>query len=54
MLLAVMALVACEPQKEDPEVTISIEPVTATMKVGDITTLEVKGATANIEWVSSN
>ena len=54
MLLAVMALVACEPQKEDPEVTISIEPVTATMKVGEITTLEVKGATANIEWVSSN
>jgi len=35
-------------------VNISITPVTVQMKVGDMTTLEVTGATANIEWSTSN
>ena len=52
MLLAAI-VAACNTPKPDP-VNISISPVTAQMKVGDITTLEVTGATANINWVSSN
>ena len=51
ILLVLAALTACS----EPEVkNISINPVTLQLKVGDISTLEVIGANANIEWVSSN
>ena len=51
ILLFLAALTACS----EPEVkSISITPVTLQMKVGDMSTLEVVGANANIEWVSSN
>ena len=46
-------LVACKTPTTEP-VNIAISPVTVQMTVGDITTLEVTGATANIEWTSSN
>ena len=52
ILVAALVLVGCEP-KPDP-VNIQINPVTLKMKVGEMTTLEVTGATANIVWTSSN
>lgn len=54
LVAAIWTMAACNRQTEEPEVKISIDPVTVTMKVGDMTTLEVKGATANIEWATSN
>ena len=54
LVAAIWTMSACTRQNEEPEVQISIDPVSVTMKVGEITTLEVKGATANIEWATSN
>lgn len=52
-LVAVAVVIsACTPPEQP--VNIAVNPVTVQLKVGDITTLEVTGATANIEWVSSN
>lgn len=46
-------LTSCSTPTPEP-LNISITPVTAQMKVGDMTTLEVTGATSNIEWSTSN
>ena len=54
LLLAAVICTACDSEKPDPVVNIAIDPVSVTMKVGDITTLNVTGATANIEWSSTN
>ena len=53
LILVAAVLTACKTPTPDP-VNISITPATAQMKVGDMTTLEVTGATANIEWSTSN
>jgi beta-glucanase (GH16 family) len=53
LILVAAVLTACTTPTPDP-VNISITPATVQMKVGDITTLEVTGATANIEWSTSN
>lgn len=52
--LAVVGMASCNWLTPTPEVNISISPATAQLKVGEITTLEVTGASANIEWSSSN
>ena len=52
--LAVVGMASCNWLTPTQEVNISISPATAQMKVGEITTLEVTGASANIEWSSSN
>ena len=54
MSLAAVGLTACNEPTPEPTVNIAISPATAQLKVGDITTLEVTGASANIEWSSSN
>ena len=54
LLLAAFSWTACTNPEPEPSVNISIDPVSVTMKVGDITTLNVTGATANIEWSSTN
>ena len=55
ILVAALFLIACEPkEQEGPEVNLSIDPVTVKMKVGEMTAMEVIGATANIQWMSSN
>ncbi|MBO4454419.1 MAG: family 16 glycosylhydrolase [Paludibacteraceae bacterium] len=55
--LSVLAgiLIACDTQvTPTPSVTLSVSPVTLTLKVGDISTLETSGTATNIEWVSTN
>ena len=56
LLIASAVLACCNVPGSGGEqpVQIAISPVTVQMKVGDITTLEVTGASANIEWVSTN
>ncbi len=54
LVAAIWTMAACNRQTDEPEVKISIDPVTVKMKVGDMTTLEAKGATANIVWATSN
>ncbi len=54
LILFAVLLAACTNPDQEPVVNIAISPVTVQMKVGDITTLEVTGATANIVWTSSN
>ncbi|MBR3407725.1 MAG: family 16 glycosylhydrolase [Paludibacteraceae bacterium] len=53
ILVAALVLVGCDP-KQEPTANIQIDPVMLKMKVGEMTTLEVTGATANIVWTSSN
>lgn len=57
-MVAVVSLTACNkvnpPEPEPEPVNISITPASQQMKVGDMVTLEVVGASANIEWSSSN
>jgi beta-glucanase (GH16 family) len=48
-------LTACEKKSSsDADVTLSLDPVTLQMKVGDLSTIEVSGTATNIEWTSSN
>lgn len=54
LLSSVAVLFAACGGSEPEPVNIALTPVTAQMKVGDLVTLEVTGATTNIEWVSSN
>ena len=54
LLLAAVICTACSSPEPETPVNISISPASLTMKVGDITTLDLTGATANIEWTSSN
>jgi len=51
--VAVFSLVACE-KPADPAVTLNLSPITLTLKVGDIATIETSGTASNIEWTSSN
>ena len=53
MTMVIMAFTACTTPTPEP-VNISIEPATLQLKVGDMTTVELIGATANIEWSSTN
>ena len=56
--LTILSFAACNkvnpPEPEPEPVNISITPASQQMKVGDMVTLEVVGASANIEWSSSN
>ena len=55
LLFCIALLAACNTPAPEPEtVNISISPVTVQLKVGEMTTLEVTGASSNIEWTSSN
>ena len=54
LLLAAVICTACSSPEPETPINISISPASLTMKVGDITTLDLTGATANIEWTSSN
>ena len=49
----VTVFASCTNPGTEP-VNISITPATVQMKVGDIATVELVGATANIEWSSTN
>ena len=53
LMMVIMAFTACTTPTPEP-VNISIEPATLQLKVGDMTTVELIGATANIEWSSTN
>ena len=53
MTMVIMVFTACTTPTPEP-VNISIEPATLQLKVGDVTTVELIGATANIEWSSTN
>ena len=56
LLVAVVALAACKgpetPEQKDG--TIIVSPVTLTLKVGDMSTIDQQGTATNIEWTSSN
>lgn len=56
LLAAVVALAACKgpetPEQKDG--TIILSPVTLTLKVGDMSTIDQQGTATNIEWTSSN
>ncbi|MBO4362434.1 MAG: family 16 glycosylhydrolase [Paludibacteraceae bacterium] len=56
LLAAVVALAACKgpdtPEQKDG--TIIVSPVTLTLKVGDMSTIDQQGTATNIEWTSSN
>ena len=53
LLIAAVALfAACE--KSEPTTTLSLSPVSLSMKVGDISTIEAVGTATNIVWTSSN
>lgn len=53
--VAVLCLcVGCETPETPQNVTLSLSPVTLTLKVGDISTIEATGTATNIEWTSSD
>ena len=54
--VAVLCLcVACEnPTEPATNVTLSVSPVTLTLKVGEMSTIETSGTATNIEWTSSD
>ena len=56
MLLPIVALLsACmNSEQPQPEVTLSLDPVTVQLKVGEMATIDAIGTAANIEWKSSN
>ena len=43
LIAAAVLLVACETPAADPTVTLNLSPVTLTLKVGDIATIEATG-----------
>lgn len=55
-MVAVVALAACKgpetPEQKDG--TVILSPVTLTLKVGDMSTIDQQGTATNIEWTSSN
>ena len=54
-LLTLAALAFCACGKQEPDaVTLTLDPATLQMKVGDIATIEPKGVVSNIEWTSSD
>ena len=52
LIAAAVFFASCE--KPQPTVTLSLSPVTLSLKVGDISTIETSGTATNIEWTSSN
>lgn len=55
LLISAVVFAACEkPATPENPVTLSLDPVTLQLKVGDIATIDTKGTATNIEWTSSN
>lgn len=55
LCIAVLCLcVSCEKPEEPANVTLNLSPVTLTLKVGDISTIETSGTATNIVWTSSD
>ena len=54
LIAVAVCLVACETPATDPTVTLNLSPVTMTLKVGDIATIDATGTATNIEWTSSD
>ncbi|MBO4454348.1 MAG: family 16 glycosylhydrolase [Paludibacteraceae bacterium] len=52
VVIAAFFFASCE--KPEPTVTLSLSPVSLSLKVGDISTIEATGTATNIEWTSSN
>lgn len=54
LIAAGLLLVSCEKPQGPADVTLNLSPVTLTLKVGEISTLETSGTATNIVWTSSN
>ena len=54
LLLIVAAIFCASCEKAEPTATLSLSPVSLSMKVGDIATIESSGTATNIVWTSSN
>lgn len=52
LIAAAVLFASCE--KSDPTVTLTLSPVTLSLKVGDVSTIEASGTATNIVWTSSN
>jgi len=52
LIAAAVLFASCE--KSEPTVTLTLSPVTLSLKVGDVSTIEASGTATNIVWTSSN
>jgi uncharacterized protein YjdB len=54
-LVAAVMMLSCT-NKETPVLapTLTLSPVSASLKVGEMTTIEASGTATNIEWTSSD
>ena len=55
LLISTVVFAACEkPAAPENPVTLSLDPVTLQLKVGDMATIDASGTATNIVWTSSN